>query len=357
MENTPVFDLHSDIINAITYYRGKGEKRVFARRYLPLFTAGHVWGTLAVLWVERAYHDRPLSRLLQLLGAFFADLAEGADVAALATSAAELDRYRREGKFVFVLGVEGLGFIEQWPATESDAALETDLFEQAVQAWSVLHRCGVRHAILAWNEVNAIASGAALLDAGHTPRSTPDPCSPGHHRGLTPGGRKIVRMLSRHKTLLDLSHLDEVSFWDVFEEAGPGKLLASHSNARKLCDVPRNLNDLQIKALAGRGGLIGINAWPGFIDAQAATVDRLVDHIVYIGNLAGLQHVACGFDFTDFLPPGTVNYGPDFSATRGLESITQVPVLLKTMRKRGFTDAEIKRVAAGNAVDFLTSSW
>jgi len=129
-------------------------------------------------------------------------------------------------------------------------------------------------------------------------------------------------------------------------------VMASHSNAKSLCDHERNLNDQQIKAIAQRGGIIGLNAYGGFVSREKPDIDRFIDHAVYIADLVGTEHLAFGFDFLDYLEPHKIGTGTTVY-TEGLEDVSKVPSLLEKMSKRGFTAAELEAISFHNAERFI----
>ncbi|WP_148224906.1 dipeptidase [Kyrpidia tusciae] len=350
-----VFDLHSDIVTDIAVRRAKGEQRVFARRHYPRLMRAGVRAMIAVLWVEPQYRSVGPSRFLQLLGSLMADLGECREEAELVRTAEGLTGAVDAGKVGIFLGVEGLSFVEQWPLLEmreetADTLVaggvgkenpgpaedfqgeEPGLEEKLRQALGVLGPMGLRHAILTWGTSNRIAGAAG------------DPGSGAGMSGLTAFGRHTVRTLQSQGVVLDVSHLDDTSIDGVLDVAD-GPVIASHSNARALCDVPRNLLDRHIREIGARGGVIGLNAYPKFVDLDHPTMDRFIDHILYMADLIGIDHIAFGFDFMDYLTD------EDFQVPENAElrSVEDVPRLLERMSERGLTDAEIEKVAFANA--------
>ncbi|MFB9329777.1 dipeptidase [Paenibacillus aurantiacus] len=145
----------------------------------------------------------------------------------------------------------------------------------------MLYRLGVRACGLTWNNANWGADGATESRGG----------------GLTRKGMEFVRECNRLGILLDVSHLSEKSFWDM-ADATAEPLIASHSNAKALCDHPRNLTDEQIRALIAMDGRIGITYVPQFIVQDGkATVDDCVRHIEHMCELGGESHIMLGSDF------------------------------------------------------------
>ncbi|SFU85687.1 dipeptidase [Alicyclobacillus macrosporangiidus] len=364
-----VFDLHSDLAADIAFRRACGERRVFARRHHPRLRQSGVQALIAALWVEPEYRANSVGRLLQLLGSLLADVRESADCVALVRDRTSMDKGLSEGKTALFLGVEGMTFVEQWPLLEvatgrpdpletaiaadahhgagGDGGLQDSgcavtvvderLDERLRQSLDLLCAVGLRHAILVWGESNAIASGPGGL------------FRPGMRQGLTAFGRRVVQTLTARGAVVDLSHLDDASIDGVLD-AVDGTVIASHSNARALCDVPRNLEDRHIREIGRRGGVIGLNSYPNFIDPGMPTLDRLVDHAVHIASLVGVEHVALGFDFTDYLPGDTFRVHPG----AGLRRVEDVPRLMETFAKRGFSDGEIRQIAFDNAARVMT---
>lgn len=101
--------------------------------------------------------------------------------------------------------------------------------------------------------------------------------------------------------LLDVSHLNDAGFRDVISMAH-GPVIASHSNCRALCAVPRNLTDDQLRAIRDTGGIVGLNVHHAFVheDPAQQTAQMLARHAVHMAEVMGVEHVACGFDFCEF---------------------------------------------------------
>ncbi|MFB5193217.1 dipeptidase [Alicyclobacillus fastidiosus] len=333
----PVFDLHSDIPVDIARRRAFGERAVFKTRHFERLVEGGIQAAILVLWVEPEHRCRSAQRIVELLGALIADLHESSDCVELVSNEESLKNCIGRGKFAVFLGVEGMTFVEQWSlggtSNMADWQQSDALYEKFRQSFGILNQFTLRHAILVWGEQNQIASG---------PGTFFDEAS---RVGLTDFGRHVVQELDRSNIIIDVSHLDETSTEDVLTTT-QGVVIASHSNARALCDHPRNLSDRHICKIGDRGGVIGINAYANFIDPVNPTVDRYVDHVVYIANLIGIEHVALGFDFMDYLPD-TFGFS---EKTTGLTNASDVPGLIERLYKRGFTEREVEQLAFQNAL-------
>ena len=234
-----IFDGHCDIFTDVLRRRLCGETQVLARHHLPKLRAGGIRGGCFVLWVDPPFTDDPAARMAKLLSAVAAEMAE-CNEAALVTSATEIESVAATERFPILLGIEGLSAIGE-----------------DVDAIDRLHAFGARHTMLTWNEANALATGAKA-----------DPS-----RGLTELGRRALARLEDLHMLVDVSHLNDRSFWDVLA-AVHGPIVASHSNARALAEHPRDLTDDQLRAIAETGGLVGLNANKKSRQPRSGAADR-----------------------------------------------------------------------------------
>ncbi|MEK5232976.1 dipeptidase [Lysinibacillus sp. FSL K6-0232] len=186
-----------------------------------------------------------------------------------------------------VLQTEGMVHITDWAQLEQLAPHEIGAIlslegcgaigEDLTKLIAILD-VGVKLVGLTWNEENALAHGAEQ-DAS---------------LGLKPFGKEVIQLLNKRDIIIDVSHLNEQSFWDVLPLAK--HIIASHSNARALCDHPRNLTDAQVKALVQHGGHIHVVYYPPFI-GKDATLEHLVNHVEHLANLVGVEHIGLGSDF------------------------------------------------------------
>lgn len=288
-----IFDGHCDIFTDVLRRRLCGETQVLARHHLPKLRAGGIRGGCFVLWVDPPFTDD---------SAVAAEMAECSEVA-LVTSATEIESVAATERFPILLGVEGLSAIGE-----------------NVDAIDRLHAFGARHAMLTWNEANALATGAKA-----------DPS-----RGLTELGRRALARLENLHMLVDVSHLNDRSFWDVLA-AVHGPIVASHSNARALAEHPRDLTDDQLRAIAETGGLVGLNANKNLVSPDPAqqTVDHFVRHAVHIAELVGVRHLAFGFDFNEYLADdATTSYNDGGNPNvPGLEDASRTPVYVEALRR------------------------
>ena len=155
--------------------------------------------------------------------------------------------------------------------------------------------------------------------------------------GLKPFGIELLHEMDRRGICADVSHLNEAGFWDVIRHA---KLppVASHSNCRWLCDVPRNLWKDQVKAIIERGGFIGINFYSDFLAKDGrATLEDVLRNIDEICSMGGEDVVGFGSDFDG------IDVWPD-----GLDNPDKLPGLMELLEKRGYSREQLEKIAGRN---------
>lgn len=149
--------------------------------------------------------------------------------------------------------------------------------EEGIQVVEEFERDGVLVCGLTWNGLNAVGGGASTDE------------------GLTELGREYVAQLESRRMVVDVSHLSDQSFWDL-DAIAKRPYIATHSNARAVCGVPRNLTDDQFKAIRDRGGIVGLNFHRGFVSGGEYGFDELVAHVEHWLDLGGADCVALGGD-------------------------------------------------------------
>lgn len=198
---------------------------------------------------------------------------------------------------------------------------------------------GLRSLGLVWSRPNRYAEGVPFRF----------PASPDTGPGLTRAGRELVRAAGQLGVLVDLSHLNLRGFFDVAEISG-APLVASHSNAHALCASTRNLTDEQLDAVAVSGGLVGVNFAVGFLredgrHERETPLETVVDHIDYLVDRMGIDHVAIGSDFEGALVPAE------------LADASQLPALFHTLSERGYEEESLVKIAHGNWIRVLRTTW
>lgn len=201
-----------------------------------------------------------------------------------------------------------------------------------------------------WNRRNEFADGV-----GEGPNAG----------GLSQAGKTALREMNQHQIICDVSHLAEKGFWDVANLC-QDTFIASHSNARAICDHPRNLSDNQLRAIAESGGVVGLNFYGGFVDAENPTVSRLVDHLSHIADTIGIEHVGLGTDLLEdwLLESARLMTGNTLMDPAMLDCwmpecrrIEQLPAVTAEMLARGFGNDDIEKFLGGNFMRVFRQIW
>ena len=187
---------------------------------------------------------------------------------------------------------------------------------------------GVRYIGLTWNNSNKISTSAK------------DAVLKNKQGGLTDFGREVIKRMNETGMLIDVSHTSEAGFWDVIELSS-SPIIASHSDCYEINPHYRNLTDEQIKAIANKGGYIGINFYDEFLEKDGkqngTTLNKVIEHIDHIKNLAGVDCIGIGSDFDGGISPPADLY-----------DATQYPELTKKLLERGYTPQEINKILGEN---------
>lgn len=172
------------------------------------------------------------------------------------------------------------------------------------------------------------------------------PAKNGPEGGLKPFGLSLVREMNRKGVLCDVSHLNEAGFWDVIEHSTLPPV-ASHSNARALCEHTRNLTEAQIRAVIEKKGYIGVNFYSAFLaNGRAATLEDVYRHVDAILQLGGEDVVGFGSDFDG------IDAWPE-----GLANPADFPALLNFLAARGgYAPEVLEKIAGGNLFRVLKAA-
>lgn len=165
------------------------------------------------------------------------------------------------------------------------------------------------------------------------------------HNGVSDFGADVISEMNRLGIMVDMSHAAEKSFYDALEISSV-PIVCSHSNCKSLCDVPRNLTDEQLKALARKGGVCQITLYHGFLrnDMQEADIRDAIAHLDHAIKIMGVEHVGLG---TDFDGDGGIRGFADSSEMLGFTS---------ELLKRRFNDDDIERIWGANWMRVMTEA-
>lgn len=216
----------------------------------------------------------------------------------------------------------------------------------SVDMVSLYFDLGVRQMLMAYNR-NSRAGGGCMDDDS----------------GLTELGVRVVEEMNRVGMLVDCSHTGYRTTMEIMELSS-APVVFSHSNPRGLWDHRRNIADEQIVACAGTGGVVGINGVGIFLGDNDTRSERVVDHVIYVAELVGPEHVGLGIDycfddeeFQEFVRknPGVFPAG-EFEFT-GFAEPEQVPEIAELLVRRGLTRGEVLAVLGGNFLRVARQVW
>ena len=244
---TPQFTRRRDTMWADRSGMGMGERSELGHVDIPRLREGGVDCQVFAVSSER---DRtppyPLRTALDMIDTFYCECEKNAEAIQPVTSYDEILKAVSEGKVAAMLSIEG-----------------ADVIEGRLSMLRTFHRLGVRMIGLVHSLRNLLADGVTDARTGG---------------GLSELGVQVVEELDRLGVVVDVSHLSDAGFWDLMEVA-KGPVIASHSNSREVCDHPRNMTDEMIRALADRGGVMGMNFAPSFVHPTSPSVETLADHV------------------------------------------------------------------------------
>jgi membrane dipeptidase len=353
---SPVLDGHNDLPWAMRLLAGYdfGKVDVAAEQPglhtdIPRLRAGGVGAQFWSVFVPSTLQgDHAVSATLEQVDAVHAMVGRYGDALALARTADEVERAWASGRIASLLGAEGGHSIDC-----------------SLGALRMLFALGVRYLTLTHNQNVPWADSATDAPA---------------HGGLTRFGEEVVREMNRIGMLVDLSHVAPATMRAALD-ASEAPVIFSHSSARALCDVPRNVPDDVLERLAANGGLCMVAFVPPFVSpacaawwAEArdrlaaqgipeddfaagrealaaieaalprpeATLAEVADHVEHVREVAGADHVGLGGDYD----------GVDRQPA-GLEDVSGYPRLIAELLDRGWADADLARLASGNALRVL----
>jgi membrane dipeptidase len=312
-----VVDAHNDLL-ALVVRRPRAEQAAYFRsRWLPQLREGGV--AVQVLPVYTSRED--LREVFCMIEAAHRIAEANADAISICLTGNDIDTALNQGKIALVISIEGCA------AFGSELALLETAF-----------RLGVRMVSFTHMGRTALADGSGEDATGSR---------------LTRAGIEALALLEDLGVLMDVSHLSASGVDDVLERARR-TVIASHSSAFALKQHHRNLTDERLRAIAATGGVVGVNFMAGFIDPAEPTIDRLVDHILHIVSVAGIDHVGLGPDFIQEYAIET--YVDDLvlegvslkEAIPGLGGPAGLPLVGRALDAHGVPQDDIRAIVGGN---------
>lgn len=238
----------------------------------------------------------------------------------------------------------------------------TDPIENDLDLIDAFWAAGIRMIQLTYNVRNRVGDG----------------CAERTDSGLSHFGLRVVERLNRCKIVVDCSHTGKRTTLEAIE-ASSSPVVISHGNPSAVTASPRNISDEEIKAIASSGGLIGANGFPPFVASQARpTLDQLIDHIAYMADLVGTDHVGLGLDYYDGCAPFATDAeadeiyrdhlengrwssstypAPPWHMPEGIATPSDLPNLGARLLERGFSEDDTKKILGGNWVRVFSHVW
>lgn len=313
-----VVDMHCDTIGEIFGAKRRGEEISLLENRLQVdlkkMKAGDYLLQNFALFVDLKETDCPFETCTRMTDTFYREMEKYGDWISPVTSFAQMEENEKQGRMSALLT------LEEGEVCQGDPAL-----------LRTLYRLGARMMTLTWNYENSLAFPGK---GGGVPET---------ERGLKERGFEMVEEMEALGMIVDVAHLSDAGIWDVVRTAKK-PFVASHSNARSLADHSRNLTDGMIRAIAEKGGVIGMNYCCHFLEKipeggrQFSRTRRIVEHMKHMKNVGGIGCIGLGSDFDGI--PGEVELG----------TAAGLPLLAEAMEDAGFTEPEVAAVFHGNVL-------
>ena len=273
-----VIDLHCDTIMALFNDRSKNLLSNDLHLDLMKMKQGDYLLQCFAMFVPLNKVDDPFDTCLRMIDLYYEELKKNEDLIRPVYSYKDIEENIKDGVMSALLTVEEGGVVKG-----------------KLEYLRTLYRLGVRLITLNWNYVNGIGHPNILINE----EGSYDFKTCNTKDGLTDFGIEMVRMMNELGMIIDVSHLSDKGFYDVAKYS-KGPFIASHSNARSVCNHCRNLSDDMIKIISSRGGLIGINYCAAFLkenEEENSRIEDIIKHIKHIVKIGGIECVALGSDF------------------------------------------------------------
>jgi membrane dipeptidase len=266
--------------------------------------------------------DRAQGAAMQMVANLYRIEAASNGQVKVVRNVADLEACLRDGVLGAVLHFEG-----------------AEQVDERLDALEVYYQAGLRSLGMVWSRPNIFAEGVPFKF----------PHSPDTGNGLTNLGKELVRACNQLGILIDLSHLNEKGFWDV-AKLSDAPLVATHSNAHALCQLPRNLTDKQLAAIKESDGLVGVNLVTMLLREDAkddpnTPVETVVRHIDYLVEHLGIDRVGIGADYGEAPFP------------KDLTDASSYPVLIAALEGTGYDDESLQKITHENWLRVLRRTW
>ena len=305
MNNLLVIDTHCDVIAKIT---GTHDELYSNNHHFDLQRLKRYDGFIQffAVFVAPSYcPDNAYRRAIEIIDKYEAELAKNHEHIMPVKEYRHIINAINTNKTAAVLSIE------------NGAALEGD-----IKNLDKFYDLGVRSICLTWNGSNQIGCGVRGDNL---------------EGGLTNFGFDVVKRMNELKMLVDVSHINEASFWDVINTS-TAPIIASHSNAKAQCDHLRNLTDCQFKALIKNNGVTGINLCPPFLnESGTADLNDILRHIEHFMSLGGENNIGMGADLDGIS-----------STPQGIDGVQHLGNIFEELLRANYTEEQVRKIAGLN---------
>jgi len=332
-----IIDMHCDTISELLNRKREGKQVSLHHNHMHLDlkrmgAGGYLLQNFA-LFVNLKTCQDPWEEVCALHKMYWEQLRENEDMIAPVLTYSDIWKNAERGRMSALLTVE-----------------EGGVCKGQIEKLRCLYDMGVRMMTLTWNHPNELGyphgsahmnEGTFFYGVGH-PNSVNNRCK-GEWKGLTEKGREFVTEMERLGMIVDVSHLSDEGFWDVAEMTTK-PFVASHSNARCVCEHGRNLSDDMIRLLADRGGCMGLNFYADFLKAvprgepNPGALEDVVRHALHITNVGGVEVLGLGSDFDGI------------DTNEALPGVQSMGKLWDALYKAGFKETELDKIFYGNVL-------
>jgi membrane dipeptidase len=319
-----IIDMHFDL--PMDLYEKREHRDVLETEFLVEFETGNISVVGAAIYIEDRYLPQNGLRVaLDQIARLYAETTSS-ERFSICKSYREIQAARGTGKIAFLITMEGI------------EPLGADLNQLRV-----FYELGVRSIGLTHARTNAAGHGGVFAASG-SPRE-----------GLSVFGREVVRECDTLGVIIDLAHINPAGFEEILSITTKPPIV-SHTNVRRYYDIERNIGDEQIKMIGKRRGVIGVNSILVSPREDESTLDRYVDHIEHIANLIGIDGVAIGFDFFEFIyrqwpESRQKELAAKFTTPHFIPDLTNhshARNLVRRLIERGLSDIDIEKILHRN---------
>lgn len=325
-----IADMHCDTIERLLRYQRQGQKQGLRENdchidLLRMKAGGYLIQNFA-LFVNAKTCEDPWEEVCLLYRLYREEMEKNNDLIAPVLRMEDIGANAASGRMSAMLTVE-----------------EGAVCRGELSRLQKLYEMGVRMMTLTWNYKNELGSPGLDITKGWKAWESCRKISANVTDGLTERGREFVAEMEKLGMIVDVSHLSDAGFYEVLNIT-KNPFVASHSNARALCPVPRNLSDDMIRKLAERGGVMGLNFCADFLKSVPAgtpnpgSLTEIANHARHITDVGGMEVLGLGSDFDGI------------DTNEGIPHAGRMEDLWESLRRAGYTESELDKIFGQNVL-------